>query len=61
MLMPGQFVRARIFAGTRADAILVPQRAIIISPRGGSVMVLTVDRKAEARPAQLVTCAAARR
>jgi membrane fusion protein (multidrug efflux system) len=53
ILLPGQFVRARIFAGTRSDAILVPQRAVIIGPRGGSVMVLTDDGKAEARPVQL--------
>jgi membrane fusion protein (multidrug efflux system) len=53
ILLPGQFVRARIFAGTRTDAILVPQRAVIIGPRGGSVMVLTADSKAEARPVQL--------
>ena len=53
ILLPGQFVRARIFAGTRTDAILVPQRAVIIGPRGGSVMVLTADTKAEARPVQL--------
>lgn len=53
ILLPGQFVRARIFAGTRTDAILVPQRAVIIGPRGGSVMVLGADGKAEARPVQL--------
>lgn len=53
ILLPGQFVRARIFAGTRRDAILVPQRAVIVGPRGGSVMVLTADGKAEARPVQL--------
>jgi membrane fusion protein (multidrug efflux system) len=53
ILLPGQFVRARIFAGTRTDAILVPQRAVIVGPRGGSVMVLTNDGKAEARPVQL--------
>jgi membrane fusion protein (multidrug efflux system) len=53
ILLPGQFVRARIFAGTRTDAILVPQRAVILGPRGGSVMVLTADSKAEARPVRL--------
>ncbi|MGL6044649.1 MAG: efflux RND transporter periplasmic adaptor subunit [Sandaracinobacteroides sp.] len=53
VLLPGQFVRARIFAGTRAGAILVPQRAVQLSSRGGNVMVVTADGKAEARPVQL--------
>jgi membrane fusion protein (multidrug efflux system) len=53
VLLPGQFVRARVFAGTRADAILVPQRAVQLSSRGGNVMVVTADGKAEARPVQL--------
>src|SRR3546814_2059637 len=42
LLLPGQFVRARIAAGTQADGIIVPQRAVTVSPQGGSVMV---DRK----------------
>ena len=53
ILLPGQFVRARVFAGTRANAIMVPQRAVQVGPRGGAVMVVTADSKAEARPVQL--------
>jgi membrane fusion protein (multidrug efflux system) len=53
MLLPGQFVRARVFAGTRNNAILVPQRAVQLSARGGGVMVVTADNKAEARPVKL--------
>jgi membrane fusion protein, multidrug efflux system len=53
LLLPGQFVRARIFAGTRSDAILVPQRAVQIGPRGGAVMVVNPQGQAEARPVQL--------
>jgi membrane fusion protein (multidrug efflux system) len=49
LLVPGQFVRARIQAGTRPDGILVPQRAVRVTPEGGSVMVVGKDNKAEAR------------
>jgi membrane fusion protein (multidrug efflux system) len=53
VLLPGQFVRARVFAGTRSDAILVPQRAVQIGPRGGNVMVVNAKGMAEPRPVQL--------
>ncbi|TPE58819.1 efflux RND transporter periplasmic adaptor subunit [Sandaracinobacter neustonicus] len=53
ILLPGQFVRARVFAGTRSNTILVPQRAVQVGPRGGAVLVVTADNKAEARPVQL--------
>lgn len=53
VLLPGQFVRARVFAGTRSDAILVPQRAVQVGPRGGGVMVVTAAGIAEPRPVQL--------
>jgi membrane fusion protein (multidrug efflux system) len=49
LLVPGQFVRARIQAGTRADGIMVPQRAVRITPEGGTVMVVGKDNKAEVR------------
>lgn len=53
LLLPGQFVRARIFAGTRTDAILVPQRAVNVGPQGGTVMVVNAEGLAEARPVKL--------
>lgn len=53
MLLPGQFVRARIFAGTRTDAILVPQRAVNVGPQGGTVVVVNAENLAEARPVKL--------
>src|SRR5690606_1644755 len=40
MLLPGQFVRARIQAGTRPDGVMIPQRAVKVSPQGASVMVV---------------------
>jgi len=52
-LLPGQFVRARIFAGRKQNAILLPQRAVTVGPKGGSVMLVTADGKAEARPVAL--------
>ncbi len=53
LLLPGQFVRARIFAGTRTDAILVPQRAVNVGPQGGTVMVVNAENLAEPRPVKL--------
>ena len=53
LLLPGQFVRARIFAGTRKDAILVPQRAVNVGPQGGTVVVVNAENLAEARPVKL--------
>lgn len=43
MLLPGQFVRARIEAGVRPNAMLIPQRAVQLAPQGASVMI--VDAK----------------
>ncbi len=53
MLLPGQFVRARIYAGTRQDAILVPQRAVSVTPNGGAVTVVNAEGNAEVRPVGL--------
>ena len=53
VLLSGQFVRATIESGIIPDGIMVPQRAVTITDRGASVMV--VDRKniANARPIKL--------
>ena len=55
LLLPGQFVRARIQAGTRADGIMVPQRAVTVGPQGGTVMVVGAKEIVEARPVRLGT------
>lgn len=55
LLLPGQFVRARIQAGTEVNGILVPQRAVKVSADGGSVMVVGAKNVAEARPVRLGT------
>lgn len=48
ILLPGEFVRARIEAGVRPDGILIPQRAVQLSSQGASVM--TIDAKGMAAP-----------
>jgi len=42
-LLPGQFVRARVNAGVRPAVLLIPQRAVTVTPAGGSVMVVGED------------------
>ena len=54
-LLPGQFVRARIFAGNRADGILIPQRAVKLAAEAASVMVLDAKNNATPRPVKLGT------
>jgi membrane fusion protein (multidrug efflux system) len=50
-LLPGMFVRAVVDQGTRADAILVPQQAVIIGPGGvATTMVVGKEDKVEIRP-----------
>jgi membrane fusion protein (multidrug efflux system) len=53
VLVPGQFVRARISAGTFPNAITVPQPAVSLNARGASVMVVGPKNVAEARPVTL--------
>lgn len=53
VLIPGQFVRARISAGTIPNAITVPQRAVALNSRGASVMIVGPNNLAVVRPIQL--------
>lgn len=53
LLLPGQFVRAHIRAGTKASGIMVPQRAVVVGPQGGTVMVVGAKDIVEARPVRL--------
>lgn len=48
ILLPGEFVRARIEAGVRPDGILIPQRAVQLTANGANVM--TIDDKGVATP-----------
>jgi membrane fusion protein (multidrug efflux system) len=49
-LLSGQFVRARIEAGVRPQALLIPQRAVTVTPGGASVMVVGAKEVVENRP-----------
>ncbi|HKX88201.1 MAG TPA: efflux RND transporter periplasmic adaptor subunit [Sphingopyxis sp.] len=57
-LLPGQFVRARIFAGNRANGMLIPQRAVKLAADNASVMVLDAKNVATPRPVKLGTMVA---
>ena len=53
LLLPGQFVRVRIEAGSNPAGIAVPQRAVQLAPGGGSVMVLGQNNVPSPRPIKL--------
>ncbi|WP_231638968.1 efflux RND transporter periplasmic adaptor subunit [Sphingomonas profundi] len=53
VLLPGQFVRARIEGGVTTQGLQVPQRAVQIGPQGASVMVVGKNNVAAARPVRL--------
>lgn len=55
ILLPGQFVRARIEVGIRPNSILIPQRAVQITPTGASVLVVGEGDTVAARPIKLGT------
>jgi len=48
-LLPGQFVRGRIEAGVQAKGLLIPQRAVTVTPQGATVMVVNAKDIAEVR------------
>lgn len=48
-LLPGQFVRVRGATGVRSDTILVPQRAVTVTPRGALLMVVGAKDVVESR------------
>jgi len=52
-LLPGQFVRARVEAGIQASGLLIPQRAITVTPTGATVMVVGAKDVAESRPVKI--------
>ncbi len=49
LLLPGDFVRARIMAGTRQGGIIVPQRAVQVGEKGSTVFVVGPKGQAESR------------
>ena len=52
-LLPGQFVRVRVDAGTRAAGLLVPQRAVTVTSQGASVLVVGAKDIVESRTVTL--------
>ena len=53
ILRAGEFVRIILDGALRPNAIVVPQRAVLESPKGKFVYVVSGDSKAEARPVEV--------
>ena len=53
VLLPGQFVRARILAGEREGVFLVPQAAVTQTEQGYLVFVADAENKVAPRPMQV--------
>jgi membrane fusion protein, multidrug efflux system len=52
-LLPGQFVRVRVEVGVRANGLRLPQRAVTLTPNGGTVFVVGPKNIVEVRPVKL--------
>jgi len=50
ILRAGEFVRILLSGAVRRDAIVIPQRAVLDSPKGKFVYVVSAESKAEPRP-----------
>lgn len=53
VVLPGQFVRARVIAGERDNVFLVPQAAVTQTESGPVVMLANAEGKVEPRPVKL--------
>ena len=53
LLLPGEFVRAKLFVGELKEGIIVPQRAVTLSEQGGSVFVIDAKGLVAPRPVKL--------
>lgn len=53
VLVPGQFVRARLIGATYPKGILVPQKAVQQSGQGYFVWLMDKDNKAQTRPIEV--------
>jgi len=54
LLWPGAYIVVRLAVQTLKDAVVIPQAAIIQSPRGRIVYVVDESNKAAARPVEIV-------
>jgi membrane fusion protein (multidrug efflux system) len=52
-LRAGEFARVVLTGAVRPQAIVVPQRAVLESPKGKFVYLLSADSKAEPRPVEV--------
>jgi membrane fusion protein (multidrug efflux system) len=52
-LLPGLYVRVRLVQAQTSQAITLPQQAVMRSPQGDSVMVVSADGKVAPRPVKL--------
>ncbi|WP_415844398.1 efflux RND transporter periplasmic adaptor subunit [Stutzerimonas zhaodongensis] len=53
LLLPGQFVRARVNGGTRPNGVLIPQRAVVVNDQGARVLLVGEDDKVASREVEL--------
>ncbi|HBK14323.1 MAG TPA: efflux transporter periplasmic adaptor subunit [Erythrobacter sp.] len=53
LLLSGEFVNARIYAGKATDVIAIPQAVVTVADSGGTVMIVDKDGKAALRPIKL--------
>ena len=53
LLLPGEFVRAQIYAGEVQNGLTVPQRAVTLTEEGGTVFVVEREGMAAIRPIEL--------
>ncbi|WP_129645381.1 efflux RND transporter periplasmic adaptor subunit [Peristeroidobacter agariperforans] len=53
ILLPGQFVRARVEVGIRPHGFWIPQRAVQLSQAGAAVMTIAAGDTAAVRPVKL--------
>ena len=56
-LWPGAFVNVQLAVRTLADAVVVPQAAVIQGPRGTVVYVVDAQNNAQARPIEVIYAA----
>ncbi|MDP3424134.1 MAG: efflux RND transporter periplasmic adaptor subunit [Burkholderiaceae bacterium] len=52
-LLPGLYVRVRLAQAQAASAVALPQQAVIRTPQGDSVLVVSTEGKVSPRPVQL--------
>ncbi|RIV85682.1 efflux RND transporter periplasmic adaptor subunit [Aurantiacibacter zhengii] len=53
LLLPGEFVRAQIYAGEVQNGLTVPQRAVSLTEEGGTVFVVNSEGQATVRQVTL--------